>query len=91
MAKIFVCWKHPHIQHFWLLPELKSAMKEQGFQNTEDIQKNVMAVLKVILTREFHKRFHLWQHCQVNYIASQGDYFEGDLSHLTSNTQEHLH
>jgi hypothetical protein len=47
---VFVCWKHPQFQHLWLLPELKSAMKEQRFQDIEDIQKNVTTVLKVILT-----------------------------------------
>jgi hypothetical protein len=38
---------------FWLFPKIKSALKGR-FQDTEDIQKNVMMALKVIPHQEFH-------------------------------------
>jgi hypothetical protein len=42
--------------HFWLLPVAKSALKGQRFQDSEDIQTNVMT-LKTIPQHEFQKMF----------------------------------
>jgi hypothetical protein len=65
---------------FWLFPEIKSTLKGQRFQNIEDIQKNVMTVLKAIPQWEFQKRFQQWHYCLAICLAAQGDYFESDPS-----------
>jgi hypothetical protein len=41
------------LNDFWLFPKIKSALKGQRFQHTEDIQENVMAALKAIPQQEF--------------------------------------
>jgi len=38
--------------NFWLFPKIKSALKGQRFQDTEDIQKDVMMALKAIPQQE---------------------------------------
>jgi transposase len=43
---------------FWLFQKIKSALKEPRFQDTEDVQKNVMTALKAILQQEFQKCFN---------------------------------
>jgi hypothetical protein len=50
------------LNDFWLFPAVKSALKEQRFQDIEDIQKNVMMALKAIPQQEFQKCFQQWQH-----------------------------
>jgi hypothetical protein len=40
---------------FQLFPRIKSALKGQRFQNTEDIQKNVTMALKAVPQQEFQK------------------------------------
>jgi len=43
---------------FWLFPKIKSALKGQRFQDTEDIQKKkVMMALKAIPQQQFQKYF----------------------------------
>jgi hypothetical protein len=58
---------------FWLFLKIKSALKGQRFQDTEDIKKRVKMTLKDIPQEEFQKRFQQWATC----IAAQGEYFEG--------------
>ena len=37
-----------------------------------------MAALKVITKEEFHKCFHLWQHCWTKCTAFRGAYCDDD-------------
>jgi hypothetical protein len=46
---------------FWLFTEIKCALKERRFQNSEDI-KNVIMALKNIPQQDFRKRFQQWQY-----------------------------
>jgi hypothetical protein len=41
------------LNDFWLFPKIKYTLKEQRFQDTEDIQKNVTMALKAIPQQEF--------------------------------------
>jgi len=52
---------------FWLFPKIKSALKGRRFQDTEDIQKNVMTILKAVPQQEFHRS---------KCIAAEGDNFK---------------
>jgi hypothetical protein len=47
---------------FWLFQKIKSALKGQRVQDTEDIQKYVPMTLKTIPQLEFQTYFQLWQH-----------------------------
>jgi hypothetical protein len=42
---------------FWLFPKIKSTLKGQMYQDTEDIQTNVTMALKAIPQEEFQKCF----------------------------------
>jgi len=65
----------------WLVPKIKSALKVQRFQDTEDIQKkNVTMALKAIPQQEFQKYFQQQQHHWAKCTAAQGEYFKGDHS-----------
>jgi hypothetical protein len=46
---------------FWLLPKIKSTLKGPRFQDTEEIQNNVMTALKAIPQQQFQKCFEQWQ------------------------------
>jgi hypothetical protein len=61
---------------FQLYPKIKTALKGRRFQDTEDIQKNVMMALKAIPQQEFQKYFQQQQHHWVKCIAAQEEYFE---------------
>jgi hypothetical protein len=67
---------------FWLFSEIKCALKGRRFQDIENIQRNVMAALKVIPQQEFQKCLQQWQHHWDKCIAAEGEYFEGDTSQL---------
>jgi hypothetical protein len=76
--------EHPSYSHdltlndFWLFQGIKSALKGRRYQDTEDIQKNVMTTLKAIPQQEFQKCFQQWQHHWAKCTAAQEEYFKGD-------------
>jgi len=57
------------LNDFWLFPKIKSSLKGQRFQDTEDIQQNVMTALKAIPQQQFQKYFEsnpswqVWEVC----------------------------
>jgi hypothetical protein len=53
--------------------KIKSALRVQRFQDTEDIRRNVMMVLKAIPQQEFQNCFQQWQHRWAKCITAQGD------------------
>jgi hypothetical protein len=55
---------------------MKSTLKGQNLQDIEDIQKNVMMVLKAVFTTD--NCFQHWQHHWAKCIAAQGEYLKGD-------------
>jgi len=65
---------------FWLFPEIKSVFQGRRYQDTEDIKKNVTAVLKAFPQWEFQKHFQHWHHHWAKCIAAEGGYFESDPS-----------
>jgi histone-lysine N-methyltransferase SETMAR len=66
---------------FYLVPQLKSALKGQRYCNVTDI-KNATEELKRLPQNGFQKCFqHIysrWQKC----IFAQGNYFEGNVAYL---------
>jgi hypothetical protein len=50
----------------WLFPKINYALKEERFQDTEDIQKNLMTALKAIPQQECQKYFQQWQTAPLN-------------------------
>jgi hypothetical protein len=78
--------EHPHcsldlvLNHFWLFPKIKFALKGQIFHDTGGTERNVMMALKAIPQQEFHKCFQQWQHRWAKCIAAQGGYLKFDPS-----------
>jgi hypothetical protein len=68
------------LNDFGLFPKMKSALKGQIFQDTEDTKKNVIKALRAIPLQEFQKCFQQWQHHWAKCITAQVKFFEGDLS-----------
>jgi len=64
---------------FSLFPEIKEIMKGRHFDDTHDIRINTTAALKAIPQNQFQNCFEEWTRCWHQCIASQGEYFEGDL------------
>jgi hypothetical protein len=58
----------------------KNALKGQRFADIPDIQRNVTTLLRCIPENDFQDCFRQWHHRLTKYIASQGEYFEGDSS-----------
>jgi hypothetical protein len=67
--------------NFWLLSKLKNVLKGQTFVDLSDIQHNVKTLLQGILENNFQDCFQQRHHRLTKCIASQGEYFEGDISH----------
>jgi hypothetical protein len=67
---------------FALFPKLKMNLKGRRFETVADIQMESQAGLDNIMENDFHGAFEAckerWDHC----IRSQGDYFEGNGSHI---------
>jgi hypothetical protein len=61
---------------FWLFPKLKNALMGQRFA---DIQ-HVTMLLRSIPENAFEACFRHWRHRLTKCLASQGEYFEGDIS-----------
>jgi hypothetical protein len=63
---------------FFLFPKLKSTLKGCCFDTTDKIQKNSTNELFAIPKEVFQKVFQRWQEHWERFVASEGNYFEGD-------------
>jgi hypothetical protein len=63
---------------FFLIPKMKEILKGRHFDDIDDIRSNTTAGLKAILQNQFQNCFEGWTRRWHLYIASQGEYFEGD-------------
>jgi len=68
---------------FWLFPKLKYPLKGKIFDDVEEIKRNATRELLAITKNDFQekncfRKFHCWQ----KIIASEGNYFEGDVVHI---------
>jgi transposase len=63
---------------FFLFPKLKTTLKGRRFQTIEEIQENATRELRAITESAFQEAFQQWKKRWEWYIASRGDYFEGD-------------
>ena len=63
---------------FSLFPKIKEILKGRRFDDIGDIRSNTTAALKVIPQNQFQNCFEGWTRRWHRYIASQGEYFEGD-------------
>jgi hypothetical protein len=59
---------------------MKSAIKGQGFQDIEDIQKKSNDGTESSSTTGVPKMFPVVEHCWAKCVAIQGEYFKGDPS-----------
>jgi len=53
-------------------------LKGRHFDDIDDIKNNTTAARKVIPQNQFQNFFEGWTRRCYRYIASQGEYFEGD-------------
>jgi hypothetical protein len=65
---------------FLVLSKFKNTLKRQRFADIPYIQRNVTTFLRGIQENDFQDCFRQWHHRLRKYIASQGEYFEGDSS-----------
>jgi len=63
---------------FFLFPKLKSTLKGRRFNTFDEIQKNSTKELFAIPKEAFQKVFQSWQKRWERFVASEGNYFEGD-------------
>jgi len=63
---------------FFVFSKLKTTLKGRRFQTIEEIQENAIRELRTITESAFQEAFQQWKKCWERYIASRGDYFEGD-------------
>ena len=63
---------------FFLLQKVKSAVKGQHFESTEDIQRAVTQALNDIPLALFQDCYRQWQHRWKRCVQAQGMHFEGD-------------
>ena len=63
---------------FFLFPKIKEILKVRHFDDIDDIRSNTTAGLKAIPQNQFQNSFEGWTRHWHRYIASQGEYFEGD-------------
>ena len=63
---------------FFLFPRLKTTLKGRRLKTTEEIQENAIRKLRAITEIAFQEAFQQWKKRWERYIASKGDYFEGD-------------
>jgi hypothetical protein len=66
----------------FLFPKIKEILKGRHFDNIDDIRSNTAAALKAIPQSQFQNCFEGWTRCWHQFIASQGEYFEGDHSDI---------
>ena len=63
---------------FFLFPKIKEISKGRHFDDIDDITSNTTAALKAIPQNQFQNCSEGWTRFWHRYIASQGEYFEGD-------------
>jgi len=63
---------------FLLFSKIKEISKGRHFDDIDDIRSNTTAALKAIPQIQFQNCFEGWNRRWHRYIASQGEYFEGD-------------
>jgi len=63
---------------FFLLQKVKSAVKGQHFESTEDIQRAVTQASNNIPQTTFQECHKQWEHHWKRCVKAQGMYFEGD-------------
>jgi dipeptidase len=54
--------------------EIKMTLKEQRFNDVEEIQAESQATLDAVHKEEFQKCFHKWENCWNRFITVQGEY-----------------
>ena len=64
--------------NFFLFPKLKTTLKGRRFQTIGEIQENATIELRAITSSAFQEAFQKWKKRWERFIASRGDYFEGD-------------
>ena len=62
----------------FLFPKMKEILKRRHFDDIDDIRSNTVAAVKAISQNQFQNCFEGWTRLWHQYIASQGEYFEGD-------------
>jgi hypothetical protein len=72
---------HPDLSpcEFFLFQKLKVYLKGRYFGTVENIEKTVTYQLKAISVSYFQRCYEEWKQRLRQCVASQGDYFEGDL------------
>jgi hypothetical protein len=63
---------------FFLFPKLKNTLKECRFQTIEEFRENAIRELRAITSSAFLEAFQQCKKCRERFIASRGDYVEGD-------------
>jgi len=63
---------------FFLFPKIKEIFQGMHFDDIDDIGSKPTAALKAISQNQFPNCFEGWTRRWHRYIASQGEYFEGD-------------
>jgi hypothetical protein len=61
-----------------MFPKIKEILQGRHFDDIEDIRNNTKAGLKVILQNHFQNCFEGWAKRWLRFIASKGEYYEGD-------------
>ena len=59
---------------------MKKVLKGKHFASLEEMKQKMAEALKVIKIDEFKNCFEQWKKYIDSYIASNGEYFEGDWS-----------
>ena len=72
---------------FFLFPKFKTTLKERRFQTIEEIQENATRELRAITENAFQEEFQQWKKSWKRFIASRGDYFEGNRALNAKNKQ----
>jgi histone-lysine N-methyltransferase SETMAR len=63
---------------FFLFPKIKEILKGRPLDDMDDIRCNTTEALKAIPQNQLQNCFEGWTRRWHRYIASQGEYFEGD-------------
>ena len=63
---------------FFLFPKIKEILKGRHLDDTDDMRSNTTAALNIIPQNHFQNCFEAWTRSWHRFIASQGEYFEGD-------------
>ena len=63
---------------FFLFPKVKEILKGRHFDDIDDARRNTTAALKAIPRNQSQNCLEGWTRRWHRYIASQGEYSEGD-------------